>query len=93
MKKMEKLAILFLVLFISSCLLFVSASFGQEAMPKPGDVIDKSNYKKYQHLFPQEFLPYFENGYNGLTEPWVIKVSESKPRPVPKIYLDLSESQ
>ncbi len=72
-----------------SCLLFASSSLGQE-MPKPGDVIDKSNYKKYAHLFPEEFLPYFENGFE-IIKPISIKVSETKPTPVPKKYLTVSE--
>ncbi len=91
MRRIVKSAVLFVVSFLGFCLLAVPAAFSEEALPKPGEVIDKTNYQKYQHLFPPEFLPYLEDGYDGLTEPWSITVSETKPRPVPKIYLDLSE--
>ena len=77
-KSMKTILVLFVVSFLTSCFLFTSLSFGQE-MPKPGEVIDKSNYKKYAHLFPEEFLPGFENGCGGLMKPISIKVSETKP--------------
>jgi hypothetical protein len=92
MKKSTKTILaLFAVSFITCCFLFTSLSFGQE-MPKPGEVIDKSNYKKYAHLFPEEgWLEGFENGWGGLLKPVSIKVSETVPGGLPKAYLALSE--
>ena len=48
---------------MSFYLLSIPASFAAEALPKPGDVIDKSNYQQYKHLFPVDFLPFIEDGY------------------------------
>jgi hypothetical protein len=79
-----------LAVFLTSCFLFTSFSFGQE-MPKPGEVIDKTNYKKYAHLFPPEFAAGFEDGWGGLIKPLTIRVSETKPGGQPKAYLALSE--
>lgn len=63
-KRMKTTLVLFTVSLIL-CLSVTSLSFGQE-MPKPGEVIDKSNYKKYAHLFPEEgWLEGFENGWGG----------------------------
>jgi hypothetical protein len=88
-KGMKTILALFAVSLVS-CFLFTSLSFGQE-MPKPGEVIDKSNYKKYTHLFPEEFLAGFENGFEGLIKPMSIKVSETKSWPFPKVYQVFSE--
>lgn len=78
-------------LSLVSCFLFTSLSFGQE-MPKPGQVIDKSNYKKYAHLFPEEgWLEGFENGWGGLTKPLSLQVSETTPAGQCKAFLALSE--
>jgi len=91
MKKSTKTILAsFAVSVLTCCFLFASFSFGQE-MPKPGEVIDKGNYKKYQHLFPEFFLPGFEDGWGGLFKPLSIKVSETKPGGQPKAYLALSE--
>ncbi len=78
------------ICFFVSSFLFIALSFGQE-MPKPGEVIDKSSYKKYAHLFPEEWLPGFEDGWGGLMKPMVIKVSATVPGGQPKAYLTLSE--
>jgi hypothetical protein len=86
----KKIWSLFAVSFLASCFLFTSLSFGQE-MPKPGEVIDKSNYKKYAHLIPEGYLEGFEDGWGGLTKPLTWKVSETKPGGQPKAYLALSE--
>ena len=89
----QRLGTTLMVLAVSliCCFLFSSFSFGQE-LPKPGTVIDKSNYKTYQHLFPEEFLPGFENGFDGMYgKPFVITVKESKPCLWPKKFLDLSD--
>ncbi len=43
-KRMKTILVLFAV-SLTCCFLFTSLSFGQET-PKPGEVIDKSNYKK-----------------------------------------------
>ncbi len=87
-KSMKTIWALFAVSFLASCLLFTSLSFGQE-MPKPGEVIDKSNYKKYAHLFPEEFLPGFENGWD-LIKPIHVRVIEPKSYPIPKVFWELS---
>ena len=53
----------------------VTLSFGQE-MPAPGTTIDKTNYKKYAHLFPEEFLA----SHRYLPEPSVaFKSATSSP--------------
>ncbi|MBI5606038.1 MAG: DUF1329 domain-containing protein [Deltaproteobacteria bacterium] len=73
---------------IISSLMVASLSFGQE-MPAPGTTIDKSNYKKYPHLFPEEFLPAFEDGW-GLIPPVHANVIASKPISIPKEWLAFS---
>ncbi len=89
-KRMKTILVLFAV-SLTCCFLFTSLSFGQET-PKPGEVIDKSNYKKYAHLFPDEgWLEGFENGWGGLMKPISIKVSETVPGGQPKAFLALSE--
>ena len=65
---------------------FIAPAFSQE-MPAPGTVIDKNNYKKYAHLFPEEFAPAFVDGW-GLFPPIHMNVVETKPRSMPKAYLD-----
>lgn len=70
-------------------LVFAVPSFSQET-PKPGTIIDKSNYKKYAHLFPPELAGAFEDGFGGLVPLFKIKVVEAKHYPMPKQYLDLS---
>ena len=63
---------------IMASIALAAVSFGQE-MPKPGMIIDKSNYKKYAHLYPVEFLAdFFETGFNGLLLPKRMKVVETK---------------
>jgi hypothetical protein len=69
-------------------IVFGVISFAQE-MPKPGTVIDKSNYKKYAHLFPPEALQGFEDGF-GLHAPYSIQVGETKAYPFPKKFMELS---
>ena len=82
---------LFAILVLSVCFLSASLSFSEELMPKPGTVIDKTNIKKYAHLFPEAFLPVFEDGFGGLMEPASITVGEHNPKcPVPKEFLALS---
>jgi hypothetical protein len=72
-----------------ACVLSIP-SFAQE-LPKPGTIIDKNNYAKYAHLFPPEFLPAFENGFDGLLEPIKIKTAEARPVKLPKAFVALSE--
>lgn len=91
-KRIKTISVLFVLSFLASCFLFASLSFGQE-MPKPGEVIDKSNYKKYAHLFPpaeEGITRLFEDGW-GLLKPITIKVSETKSWPFPKRFMELSE--
>ena len=60
-------------------------------MPEPGTVIDKTNIKKYAHLFPEAFLPVFEDGFGGLMEPASITVGEPITEcTIPKEFLALS---
>lgn len=89
-KRMKTILAMFTTSVLISCFLIASLSFGQE-MPKPGEVIDKSNYKKYQHLFPDFFLQGFEDGWGGLLNPLSIKVSATVPGGQPKAFLALSE--
>ena len=90
---MQKKIFTFWTLFVSammiSGLLGVSLSFGQE-MPTPGTVIDKSNYKKYAYLFPEEWAPAFEDGFGGLLPLFIMKVAETRHYPMPKAFLDYS---
>ena len=68
---------------------FIAPAFSQE-MPAPGTTIDKNNYKKYAHLFPEEFLDVFTTGW-GVLQPVKIKVAAQSPViGVPKSYLTLS---
>lgn len=88
-KSMKTILALFTASLIS-CFLFSSLSIGQE-MPKPGEVIDKSNYKKYAHLIPEELYAGFENGWGGFWKPISLKVVETKPASQPKRFLAYSE--
>ncbi len=81
----------FAILLLSVCFLSASLSFSEELMPEPGTVIDKSNYRKYAHLFPEEFLPVFEDGFGGLMDPATITVGESNVYHQPKAFLTLSK--
>lgn len=86
--KMSLFLKIIVLTWMISGLLGFSLAFGQE-MPAPGTTIDKTNYKKYSHLFPEEFLPAFEDGW-GLIPPVHMKVVPSKPIAIPKEYLALS---
>jgi hypothetical protein len=86
----KKIMFVAFAVIIVGCLLSAPLTFGQE-MPKPGDTIDKSNYKKYGHLFPSEFLPAFEDGLGGFIKPLSIKVSATKSYPVPSVVKGYSE--
>ena len=69
--------------------IFMAPAYAQE-MPAPGTIIDKANYKKYAHLFPEEFLAAFETGW-GLLQPIKIKVAPQTPVVGhPKAFLALS---
>jgi hypothetical protein len=62
------------------CVSFLSTTYGEEMMPKPGTVIDKSNYMQYKHLFPEEALPIFTDMFGLGLEPLSITVGEpTKP--------------
>ncbi|MGA2516160.1 MAG: DUF1329 domain-containing protein [Thermodesulfobacteriota bacterium] len=88
-KSMKTILALFTASLIS-CFLFSSLSFGQE-IPKPGEIIDKSNYKKYAHLIPEELYPGFENGWGGFWKPISLKIVPTKPASQPKRFLAFSE--
>jgi hypothetical protein len=75
---------------LAFCFLFTSLCFGQE-MPKPGQVIDKNNYKIYASFIPEELLPGFENGWGGFWAPISMKIVKTAPSPLPKAFLALSE--
>ena len=66
----------------------IAPAFSQE-MPAPGTTIDKNNYKKYAHLFPEEWAPAFENGF-GIISPIKMNVVASKKVTAPKVYSDYS---
>ncbi|MBI5605806.1 MAG: DUF1329 domain-containing protein [Deltaproteobacteria bacterium] len=87
-KKTLKFWTLLMAALIISSFLGASLSFSQE-MPKPGEKIDKSNYKKYAHLFPEEWARAFEDGW-GIMSPIHMNVTATKPAPEPKAFLDLS---
>ncbi len=88
-KHMKTISGLFTASLIA-CFLFSALSFGQE-MPKPGEVIDKSNYKKYAHLIPEELYPGFEDGWGGFWKPISLKIVATKPVSEPKKFLAFSE--
>ena len=78
-----------LIAIMAVCIItaLVAPAFSQE-MPAPGTTIDKNNYKKYAHLFPEEFLPGFESGWGGVMAPIKLKVTTSTPSvPQPKVFL------
>jgi hypothetical protein len=70
--------------------LLAAVAFGQE-MPAPGTVIDKTNVKKYAHLFPPEFLAAFEDGFNGGMMPVKLVVGPPTAPKLPDRYIQLSE--
>ncbi len=88
-KKTLKFWMLLAAALMISGLFGASLSFAQE-MPKPGMTIDKSNYKKYAHLFPEEWAQAFEDGFGGIMSPIHFNVTATKPAPEPKAFLDLS---
>ncbi len=88
-KKTLKLWTLLIAVLMLGSLFGVSLSFGQE-MPRPGTIIDKSNYKKYAHLFPEEWAQAFEDGFGGLLPLFKMKVAETRQYPMPKVFLDYS---
>jgi hypothetical protein len=79
--------------YLVSSLLIASLTFGQE-LPRPGTVIDASNYKTYAHLFPAEILPLFEGGYGlvklGILKPISLKVGRDVAYHLPKTFLGFS---
>jgi|GEM_PF-636743 len=81
---------LFTVSFFGLCFLFTSSSFGQE-LPKPGEVINKTNIKKYSHLFPESYLPGIEDGWSGFVKPLEFKIVQTKSFPLPKWFMARSE--
>jgi hypothetical protein len=85
------LAMQLVAFFLVWCFSFASSTHAQEALPKPGEVIDKSNIQTYKHLFPEEIVGLFEDGWGGLMPPVSVKVAESKPVTIPKVYQEFSE--
>ena len=80
-----------LIALMAVCIItaLVAPAFSQE-MPAPGTTIDKNNYKKYGHLFPEEFLDMFTTGY-GVMQPIKIKVVAQTPVVgQPKVFLAFS---
>jgi hypothetical protein len=80
-----------LITLMAVCIItaLVAPAFSQE-MPAPGTTIDKNNYKKYAHLFPEDLLPIFDTGW-GVMQPIKIKVApQSTVFGVPKAYLAFS---
>ena len=73
------------------CLNFISLSYGEELIPKPGTVIDKSNYMQYKHLFPEEFLPIFTDVWGLGLEPLSLTVGESTPPVMLKAFREANE--
>ena len=68
---------------------FVAPAYAQE-IPAPGTKIDKNNYKKYAHLFPEEFLPVFTDGFNGLVSPIEVNVMAPTNIGFPKAFHEYS---
>src|SRR5512133_2831121 len=87
MKRKTVFAVFLAVLITIS---MITPAFSQE-MPAAGTTIDKSNYKKYSHLFPEEVGPGFENGWGVLTTPIKMNVAASKTViGIPKVFMDYS---
>lgn len=77
-----------------ACLVLLMAFFtpalAQDILPQPGQTIDKTNYEKFKHLFPEEFLEAFTTGWDMIA-PLSITIKESVPNPYPKAFLEASE--
>ena len=78
------------VIMITAWLLIVPVVFGQE-LPPAGTVIDKTNYKQYADLFPKEYLPVFETGFNGLMPLGKMVVSKTKQYPMCSEFMEYSK--
>lgn len=81
--------ILLVSVVVMPSLMLVTQSVAQE-LPSQGTTIDKSNYQQYAHLFPEEWAPAFENGFDGLLPLFKMTVAKTKSYPQPKQYLDYS---
>ena len=79
-----------LIALMAVCIItaLVAPAFSQE-MPAVGTKIDKNNYKKYMHLFPDEFGQAFVDGFS-LIPPVYLTVGKTIPIVVPKEWLDYS---
>ena len=77
--------------YLISCFWLTPLSFGGDSLPKPGEVIDQTNYKNYEHLFSEGFVKGFEDGFGGLVKPLSITITEAKPAPFSKVFMEASE--
>jgi len=90
-RRIKKSGLVMVIACLLFSLCFISVSFGQELIPAPGTVIDKSNIDKYKHLFPDGFYRAFTDGW-GAIKPLVIKVKETvKKMPVLEREREASE--
>ena len=89
--KIKQSGLVIVIACLVCFLCFISVSLGQELIPAPGTVIDKSNIDKYKHLFPDDFYRAFTDGW-GVAKPLVIKVKETvKEMPVLEREREASE--
>jgi hypothetical protein len=91
MEKRPKIigGVLILLLF-AFC--FMSLSVAQEVLPKPGEVIDKSNYQKYLPLMGVGMEGGFADGWGGLAgNPIIMKITETHPCPLTKANVEVSK--
>ncbi len=73
------------------CLNLISLSYGEEMLPSPGTVIDKTNYVQYKHLFPEEFLPAFTDMWGLGLDPHSIIVGEPTQVKIMKEFREANE--
>lgn len=77
------------IIFIVTALLAATCTFAEE-MPEPGMTIDKSNYMRYRHFFPEAFLPAFEDGFDDIIAPIHMNIVQKKTGGIAAAYNKLS---
>jgi hypothetical protein len=76
---------------VTAILILIAAAIScAQEMPAPGTTIDKNNYMKYRHLFPEEFAPAFADGFGSIIAPIHVNVAEKQSGGIPTGYIALS---
>jgi len=78
---------------LAALLLFVASHASAEAaLPKPGDVIDHTNYRQYEALLSEGAIRWLrDGGFLGEDARVSIRVGETRPAPLPPRYLAASQ--